>query len=415
MNRPSEHDDTYGVTLLRPLRGEPGGEPRVDLARAIAEGRRRRLRHWWAGGAAIAALTATAVAGGPLAVTALRGDVVPTVTVSPTTSAAASAFPPTCTVAALPTGGITSTGGVLVVGGDPTGRWLLGSGGAGTVLIWRDGQLAFTQTAGQPPFENTTESLADINSHGVAVGRTGPGPFADGPTFPSVYRDGVFRRLPGGSGSAEAINESGMIVGVLDAEGGTRLVRWSSDTAEPITLASSKGYPETIDIDDDGTVVAIDREYDDASPGQRSVGYRWDPAGVRHPLPLPVRAGTRASHFEPLGIRNGWIRGMGWFAESADGTSFSGVPYRYDTRTGTFDQLPKTVNHPHAINAMGWIIGTDLAYYDGKKVLDLPKLSDPAPATISYEARALSDDGRTIAGHYHKQGIPSRPLIWRCD
>jgi hypothetical protein len=41
------NDDEYGTLLLRPLVAEPAGAPRVEVPRAMRDGRRLRRVRWW--------------------------------------------------------------------------------------------------------------------------------------------------------------------------------------------------------------------------------------------------------------------------------------------------------------------------------------------------------------------------------
>src|SRR6266540_430071 len=64
---PEMETEEYATLLLAPLYGEPTTPSTVDIKRAVAEGRRRRRSRQVLGYAAIAALTALALAGLPAA------------------------------------------------------------------------------------------------------------------------------------------------------------------------------------------------------------------------------------------------------------------------------------------------------------------------------------------------------------
>ena len=175
--------------LLSPLAGEPSGPSRVDVPRAMAEGRRRRRTRFWATGTAVAALTATSLAGGTLAVGALSSpgpvplpDVIESVSPVPmprmSMSGAPSpsvSVPPVagltgCTVTRLPTDGVDKA---IVTAGDPSGRWhgrpaLPRPGGLNyPVVIWRDGKIA-----ARPAMSGADPRISDLN-HGRRCGRRG--------------------------------------------------------------------------------------------------------------------------------------------------------------------------------------------------------------------------------------------------
>jgi hypothetical protein len=127
-------DEEPGTTLLRPLDVGPPGPVRIDVAKAMRNGARRRKRTGWPRGLAVVAVAATAGTGGTLAVTAINGK--PCLPPDPT-------MPKACTAEWLPAGGHLIA---EVVQSDAGGRYQVGmsDGAAGhtaTALIWHDGKL----------------------------------------------------------------------------------------------------------------------------------------------------------------------------------------------------------------------------------------------------------------------------------
>jgi hypothetical protein len=226
----------------------------VDVRRAIAAGRRRRVRRG-AGYAGAATVTAFAVAGASVAGVLTRGAPHAATTGAPrtTTSAPALAPPTRCTLDRLPAPDNAPM--ALVAGADPTGRYLVGhsypKGGGYQAVIWHDGRGQNVMLPG-----DLEEQLEGVNSTGTAVGWSYVG---DGDTgaVPYVYHDGKVSELPGvRRGSAYAINDAGAIVG--DDDAGHALI-WPSATAKPVRLPMPAGTSEAAakDIDEPDALSTI--------------------------------------------------------------------------------------------------------------------------------------------------------------
>nr|MDT0657838.1 hypothetical protein [Micromonospora sp. DSM 115978] len=426
--------DEYAITLLRRLDDEPGGPSRVDLLRAIAEGRRRRKVRRIAGAGGAAALTVAMLAAVPVlmntgqapehaagsatsahpaptgAATASSGTASPG---APATygGARAEAVPPPRKCGAIlleVPGGVSMS---LVTGMDPTGRVILGrsypAGGDGSypMLIWRDGKPAEVKVPGDD------QILSDADSTGVAVGWG----YLDGGSRAFVVRDGRTSELLGGkSGQAVAINEAGRIAGTLD---GSQPVVWPSESDRPVTLALPKvtWSGEAVDIDEDGTVVAAVLGVN----GDDQVrAYLWTSDGSGRLLPLPTVQGKPAVSFRPLSVRNGWVTGLA--AMTAGGTDQATVPVRYNLATGTFVDFPDLALGPRAGNAQGWVVGSTDAGHAGlltdSGLLLLPDFAKPRESTSNL-ALAVSDDGRTIVGQAEARDGSGQPraMVWRCQ
>ncbi|MEV4641615.1 hypothetical protein AB0J80_30150 [Actinoplanes sp. NPDC049548] len=405
----NEHtdDERYAVALLRPLAGEPTGPARMDVARAMAEGRRRRRTRWWASATAIVALTATTAAGGTLAVAALdRPAPAPRTVATPApsvTAAAPPARPRDCRVTRLPTDGVKKA---LVTGGDPSGRWHVGrtyptrGDMSYPLVVWRDGKLAATVEIG-----GSDQELADINSHGVAVGSS----FVP-ESRPYVYADGKATQLKGGEGAASAINERGVIVGSLGPALEGMPARWTSRTAQPQQLPVPAGTQAgaAIDIDETGTVLGTVE-----AKGKEGTGYLWFADGSSRKMPLPDVDGTKADMFWPAAIRDGWVVGSS-VIDSAGSRSFK--TFRYRIATGRYERLPDDSGRAEKVAANGWVLGTaslPVITSEGGVATVLPQYPKAAE-NPNYLVSSFSDDGLIAAGYVIGDDVQNQPLLWRC-
>jgi hypothetical protein len=384
------NDDEFGALLLRPLAGEPAGPPRIDVAKAMRDGRRLRRRRWWTGGTALAAATTTAVAGGVLATA--TGPDKPQPDLPPDPS-----MPTACTVQRLPLGAHTS---VEVTGGDPSGTYLVGSsdptyGKKHAVLVWRDGKLI-----ADVPVPDVTLTMSDINGSGVAVGGS-----SEGSRNPYIYRDGKVSKLRGGQGNAIAINDAGVIIGTLHKDGGPVLVRWATPDAEPQPLPAdtSSSSDEVYDLAEDGAIIG-------QIGGLNGNGYLWLPDGSQRLITPPPVDGATA--FIPNTFRNGWIYGVVRIGRADTGSS--SVSYRYEPRSETWQPLPELNDpgqQPKASDALKVRVGD--------RLLQLPPYT---PATDNGDlalAETVSADARTFAGSTvsatANPELDIAPLLWRCE
>jgi hypothetical protein len=400
MTRPDETDQD-AVSLLSPLAGGPSGPSRIDVARAMAEGGRRRRTRWWAGGLAAVALTA---AGSTLAFSASG----PPAPVRPVLNPSAPVPVPTdCTVTRLT---VPETEAALITGSDSSGRWQVGRAflpdNRARLVVWHDGAVvAGIGTADRADFP-------DINARGEAVG----GASVTG-RQPSAYLGGRMSILAGGEGVAKAINDAGVVVGALGPARRVKPVRWQSSTAEPTQLPLPAGaqYGTAVDVDESGTVVGkVTVDSDPEAEGPLTLtpvtGYLWLADGTGRPFPLPDVDGRAADGFESVAIRNGWVIGLG-IVKTRTGTDFR--PFRYNIGTGRYERLGLL---PGGVAANGSVAGEGrqpaIINADGLTT-PLPKGSNP-PTGASYRLAGISDDGLTTAGGTF--GGPTRvsPLLWRC-
>lgn len=399
--------------LLRPLAGEPAEPSRVDAARAMADGRRRRRHRWWATGSAVAALTVTSVTGGTLAVAALNRPApvllpLPTVSATPPAPASASASasarpaaPERCTVTRLPTDGVDKA---VVTGGDPSGRWLAGrlyTGRAGfsyPLVLWKDGRIA-----ARPEMPGGDPTLVDVNRSGTAVGWGFPGEEPQ----PYVYSGGRMRKLPGGAGTAHALNDAGVVVGGLEKDVVSRAARWPSPAAAPERLPVPDGTRDSVavDVDEDGTIVGT---VSNPALSREKTGYLWLPDGTATTMPMPEIDGVRATFFWPESVRGGWVAGRAGIS-TPDSTSFA--PFRYRVATGTYERLPDDAGMPDRVAANGWVLSTGRGVFlvAGAGATELPAYR----GGTDYQMVSLSDDGLVAGGHLIADGR-NQPLMWRC-
>jgi len=403
MSSSPDLDDLDAGALLSPLAGEPKGPSRIDVARAMAEGRRRRRTRWWTSGVAVVALTATSAAGGTLAFSAVGRPTPapPRPIASPAPSitvAAPPAGPRDCTVTRLPTDGIRKA---VVTGGDSSGQWQIGQtyppGRGQSLVVWKDGELV-----DEIKINGSNPSLQDINSRGDVVAVVDERPYA--------YSAGRTTRLAGGAGSTAAINDAGVVVGALGSGSGNRPVRWSSVTARPQSLPTPAGSGPgvAVDVDEAGNVLgAIDIE------GRQSTGYLWLADGTARQMPMPEMDGRRADMFWPAAIRNGWVVGQGAVG-TPDPTALAF--FRYQIATNRYERLPTASGDPTRVAANGWVLGQ----------AELPVITNAAGATTvlpkypkakgrqDYIVASYSDDGLVAAGYAVGSDIQNQPLLWRC-
>jgi hypothetical protein len=408
------NDEEYGTLLLRPLAGEPAGPPRIDVARAMRDGRRLRRRRWWSGGGAIAAVTATAVTGGVLAATQQQDD--PVLPPDPP-------LPAACAVERLPLGTVRSA---EVNGADAGGRYQVGRGdpvypGKSTpLMIWHDGNLvAQVRKTGQQVV------FRDINASGVAVG------VSDGfGEYPYLYRNGKISKLAGGLGTTVAINDSGTIAGAL-TRGDRRVpVRWATPDAAPEELPLPVGtvFDDVRDIAEDGTIVAT----------TATTSYLWLSDGTRRAVAPPADVdGDVAVGFQPVTFRHGWLYGQvmvrwtdggkrttgasdGPGSDGPGGAPLVGVPFRYAVGAGTWQRLGDPLDQTQFGSPTGYAStgSSDPAVFVGRQVLTLPGYPPSVAKNDSFQVAAVSDDGRVVSGYtasgYADPDRPLFPLIWRC-
>jgi len=389
------NDDEFGALLLRPLAGEPAGPPRIDVAKAMRDGRKMRRRRWWSGGTAITAVTATAIAGGVLAAATEPDKPRPDLPPDPT-------MPASCAVQRLPLGKHPSA---EVSGGDPSGTYLVGwsdpvYGKKHAVLVWRDGKLI-----ADVPVPGEALAMTDINGSGTAVGTSTQTPY-----HPYVFRNGKASRLRGGVGEAIAINDAGVIVGVLLKGDVSVPVRWATPDAEPepLPVPAASSFDRVTDVAENGVIAG-------QAGGPEGQGYLWFPDGShRRIAPPPV---ANAIGFVPSAFRYGWIYGAATIR--AAGGAHSSLPYRYEPISGTWQPLPERTLDEPLPGAPNGLSADVLRVYVGNQRFQLPPYDPALKHGDAFVIDNAGDDARRFAGHTVSATadpkFSSQPLLWRCQ
>lgn len=172
-----------------------------------------------------------------------------------------------------------------VSGGDPSGRWVVGTGRVGgkdAAVVWRDG------VARQLRLQEGDSIANDVNAHGVALEYS-----YDRKASYRHFPDGRVEQLPALAGTtgtfAVGINAAGEVLG----RSGEAVVVWPA-SGEPRVVAGADSWFPVL-FGEDGTVVAkrVDR------------GSVWNSAGDR--VELTPMAGHRT--VDPVAFSNGRIVG----------------------------------------------------------------------------------------------------------
>ncbi|WP_433611545.1 hypothetical protein ACQP2P_44590 [Dactylosporangium sp. CA-139114] len=412
------------------LSPEPPRPPRVDVAIAMRDGRRRRAarRAALVGGIAVAAAMAVAV---PAALALTRNESAPpgldptavasehpvnpnTGTPGPTArrslEAPPFAEPPTsCTAHELPS---PSSGGesTLVTAGSPNGKVHFGllyrADGEKQVVRWRAGQPALLAFEGDEP------RIQSVNNNGEAVGDS----LVNGTeTAWLLGADDQVKRLPGGEHAhAVAINGVGEVAGSRGSDGpGGRPTVWRDTGAPPVDLPLPAGATggQVRAMDDWGSV------FGSVTFGTRELPYTWAPDGTGRQLPLPPGTPTSPSGGPKPGpssivydARAGWAVGItGLYSPTPR-------PVRWNMLTNTVEVLTG-LDRATAVNGMGFTIGNTAA---GRGVLlaedqriVLPAILNPGKDRPNTPA-TISDDGRTIAGQAWRDSNTFQAVVWNC-
>ena len=394
----SESDDREGRLLLMPLAEGSAPPSRLDPAALLAAGRRRVRRRRLAtiGGAGAVSLAALVTV--PLLWSGSTTGPAPVEPAPP-----APPVPASCAAARLPVpAGATES---EVLGGEPSGRYLVGRAEAGDrvwALLWDRGRM----TVLDPPVDRIDRLV--VNSAGVVAGRGG----AAGGVVSWVYEHGAYRTLDGPGGRHEgvvAINSRGDVLGGgPEARLATAAIPRTGPYDQPVVWPAADRRPRELpapgadatayDIDDDGTVVGV-LEYRGSAGrlGMRAVA--WDPAGTIRELPVPrgaVPSGATA-------VRDGRI--LGWYSPADDPNGDRTPVLRW---TGAGGPEPMAgIDRGYEINAHGWVVGGlrtpegfAAALAAGDRIVPLPFAAGTRATKWEFSrgAFAVSDDGRSLAG-----------------
>ncbi|WP_433211744.1 hypothetical protein ACQP00_51110 [Dactylosporangium sp. CS-047395] len=420
----NEHN--AGDLLRAGLDPESPHPPRVSIAAAIHDGRRRRAsrRLAVAGGVAVAIAVAVAV---PAALAATRNDSAPagpdptppatphpvvtdTGTPGPTrsvpppggTPGASYAAPPFATAPAAcdvhelaaPAGG----GPTVVSAGSPDGSVHYGlrhrTDGTDEVVRWQAGQPSLPTLPGEDPLVVAVNNGGDAVGNSTIAGR------------PAAWRlhDGKATLLPGEERAfAKAVNIKGDVAGNRgsnDASG--RPIAWRGGNP-PVELPLPSGATggRALAIDFWGTV------FGSVAYGTAEVPYSWDVNGTGAPLPLPPGSTTAVV----TSAREGWASGF------ADQSTAHPKPVRWSTLGGIVVVLDGIESPAGEVNANGFVLGRAT---DGRAVLladdqriVLPAILDPTAARPNTPV-TLSDDGRTIVGQATRPDGSFQAVVWTC-
>lgn len=248
----------------------------------------------------------------------------------------------TCTPAPLPAPAGTFS---AVLGGDPTGRYLVGSvtypDERRTGALWQDGQ--FTEIDASS-IQSIQIDYHDVNSDGVVVGER----MTDYSSFHTdafTYQNGTFTFLPalnpGDSTQALGINSRGDIVGNSSGNGWTPVV-WPADQPGTVRVlpmpAGHAGDGRALGIDEDGSVVGYLSPYPPGTP------YLWPANGNPGPLPLP--AGSQGGI--AVAIQGGMVAGS-----VSDPATTATVPALWNLSAGGVTSFSTVQGAAYAVNSQG--------------------------------------------------------------
>ncbi|MDG4840027.1 hypothetical protein O7631_26150 [Micromonospora sp. WMMD967] len=375
------------------LQSAPVPEPRVDVARAISDGRRRRRRRRTGGVAAVTVLAGLVVVGAVGFGGAGRPQTpdTPSVVAAPTAVASTAGAPPvTCEASWLPQ---PIGGSVAVAGGvDPTGRYIVGDIGTGNedgrIVLWIDGKATLLPAGAR--------HAAAVNARGDVVGTGGNG-------VGWVYRAGKLRSLvtPPGYQAVlvHAVNGRGDIVGTArGARDSHQAVVWSVDRPQEYRLVGPPGSAATA-ITEDGSVVGA----------MGDLPYRWTPEGTGIALAVP----DGLPYASVQAARGEWAVGMA--PGERQGSATRMLPVRWNLTTGAVSLMP--FPSISAIAGNGEALVDDgaplLVAPDGtsRRLPGRPEVRATEAGT--YSASGISDDAMTVVGSVHENEA-YRPLVWRC-
>ncbi|MFI5845255.1 hypothetical protein ACIA8K_36685 [Catenuloplanes sp. NPDC051500] len=390
--------------LLRPLAGEPETDPRIDVAETMRRGAQLRRRHQAVTSAAYAAVLGLTIAGGvvmlPLGNREPAAE--PMASGSATTGWNAGLFPPSgAPIAPEGTGCAVSDFPVRdaqLYRTDRSGRWSVTGRAYSTgdlpPSIFRDGV-----PAGNVTVPDQYAVVTAINTAGEAA-MTSEGD----QTRPWALVNGVSTPLPGGAGTATAINDSGRLGGTLD--NGARPVVWDGPAASPADLPMPDGFDRAVvvGIGNDGTVVgAVSSDLDN-----RAAMVLWLPGGARR---VVSHASEGVEQIRPVAAGDGWVVGR----ES------TGLGFRYDIAADRYETLPGQLAAPVAVTANGAVAGLAAQsdgndYGQGAYVLlgdEVRPLEGIDGATATHIS-GITEDGHTVFGNIETTDGTYRAVTWSC-
>ncbi|GAA2507522.1 hypothetical protein [Winogradskya humida] len=349
----SDHD----IRLLQRLASSPSEHSRVDIGRAVSEGRRRVRRRRLAAGAVAAVLVAAV----PVSAAVWARPTTHSTPVSQAQGCAPGVKLP------VPAGSKKS----FVVAGDRSGRYLAGEID-GRAALWHDGALEVVAEADGP------SRFTAVNASGLAVGAGW------------AYSAGTFTKLASPTAAlANAVSDNGTIVGARERNNKVVPVIWDSTGAAVRDLPTRNGESgQAVWVSDEGVVLGL----------VRGAYYRWGPsAGYTNEINLDGEKNLILH----AGVTNGQM--------IAGNVNVAGkeVGIRAFVLSDA-ERLPDAVREPTAINSRNWIAGLDpetgaLTLLAGDDLVAVPS-GDHAAVT------AVAADGTTLGGYDGEAAT-----TWRCQ
>ncbi|HKE66447.1 MAG TPA: hypothetical protein VKB59_17585 [Micromonosporaceae bacterium] len=431
-------EDTVGQ-LVRRLDEEPRSASRVDVARAMNDGRRLRRVHRVALPAAAAAAVAAIAIAVPFALGGATGTGAPTAAgKTPTKTATAvsppvSAPSPTAIPTYRPTAPPPSRAGAppvpascsgrflplpqgvsaaIITDGDSTGRYLVGyaTGRSHSYqpILWTDGTPTLLDA-------DASYGSPVVNSHGEVAGS---GLSVTGTTVEWVawtYGDGTVTRLLHGDTSymVAGINDNGDVLALPmpQFEDGTQdppfvplapVVLNGDNVRHLDSVPDADATDFQGSIDNDGTVVG--------GANQSGNAYVWDPQGHISQLAGPSAYSYASS------IRNGFVLG----GSGRDNPDLPGLflAARWDLGTGKAKSFHDvTLSAAATITSSGWFAGNNdkgpVAVF-GDTVRQLPRVPGAVDWTQFAFAATMSDDGHIIGGQADRTANDIGAVEWTC-
>jgi uncharacterized membrane protein len=263
-----------------------------------------------------------------------------------------------------------------VMGGDPTGRYLVGwvrypDGLSPVGALWQRGRYTEIDASSVP---HVQMNYHDVNSHGVVVGER----MTDYSSFHTdafTYRGGKFTFLPplraGDSTQAVGINSRGDVVG-NSFDGSHVPVLWPADRPGTVrALPVPDEHPfggRALGIDEDGSVVGYLTPYPPGTP------YLWPADGRPRPLPMPGGGDGIA-----VAIQGGMVAG-----EVVDPATGAGSVALWNLRTGRRTLFTDVRGGALSVNRDGTIGASGaLLHADGRVV----------PLNTEAQVYAVDDNG----------------------
>ncbi|MET8147713.1 hypothetical protein ACIBSW_28785 [Actinoplanes sp. NPDC049668] len=370
---------------------------RLEMDALVRAGRRRAFRRRAAQATGSTALVAGVLLAVPLMVTrtqsqpAVRADASPAATSAP--AAAVPAVRCRMTELPVPPGMRDATAAAV----DPTGRYIVGND---TVkqdfrpILWTDGRPRALPVPGKSVQANA------VNASGVVVGLVEDGR----QEYVFRYENGAYTRLETPAGSWHvypypAINAAGDIVINAEPSGNIEgkdsiILLWKAGTTMAVRLPVTT-EANSHDITDDGTIVG--GMYKN---GSATTPYAWDQKGKGRKLELP--AGQVGTLYAAQGK---WATGGLWP---------SMTPGLWNLETGEVTMLGKPekgkegIGPGTAVNASGWVVAGGTVVRDGAVV----ELEVPRGQTGN--AQDVSDAGLVVGQATNSDNENRGPRLWRC-